>query len=129
MTDHQPSQETSEAPESGRRSLWFWVLVGLGVLVLLPMLLLVLILLALKSETGTAWVIDQVPGLQVTDGRGEPGPPFPWARIGPRALRWCARERGREWSEAWQVRGRRFAALRAPRGNPAPGPVRPAVTA
>ncbi|MEE2764752.1 MAG: translocation/assembly module TamB domain-containing protein [Pseudomonadota bacterium] len=70
MTDHQPSQETPEAPEPGRRSRWFWVLVGLGVLVLLPVLLLVLILLALKSETGTAWVIDQVPGLQVTDGRG-----------------------------------------------------------
>ncbi len=67
--------------------------------------------------------------VQVTDGRGEPGAPFPWARLGLHALRRCARGAGWEWSEAWQVRGRRFAALRAPRGNPTPGRVRPAVTA
>ncbi|MBW4933731.1 translocation/assembly module TamB [Marinobacter sp. F4206] len=42
----------------------------LGGLILLPLVLVIAILLALKSETGTAWVIEQIPGLEVTEGRG-----------------------------------------------------------
>jgi SAM-dependent methyltransferase len=53
--------------------------------------------------------------VQVTDGRRDPGSPFPWARVGLPALRLCAEAAGWTWSEAWRVRGRRFAALRSPR--------------
>ncbi|MBW7470387.1 translocation/assembly module TamB [Marinobacter sp. F4218] len=42
----------------------------LGILILLPLVLVVVILLALRSETGTAWVVDQIPGLDVSEGRG-----------------------------------------------------------
>ncbi|TGN41998.1 translocation/assembly module TamB [Marinobacter confluentis] len=45
-------------------------MIVLGVLVLLPVVLIGAILLALRSETGTAWVIEQVPGLEVTQGQG-----------------------------------------------------------
>jgi len=48
----------------------FWVLLLLGLLVLLPVVLVSAILLALRSETGTAWVIDQIPGLEVTNDQG-----------------------------------------------------------
>lgn len=48
----------------------FWVLLLLGLLVLLPVVLVSAILLALRSETGTAWVIDQIPGLEVTHDQG-----------------------------------------------------------
>ena len=48
----------------------FWLLLLLGLLVLLPVVLVSVILLALRSETGTAWVIDQVPGLEVTHDQG-----------------------------------------------------------
>ncbi|MEP2613262.1 MAG: translocation/assembly module TamB, partial [Marinobacter alexandrii] len=65
----QQGQDTS-AQDKARRSGWFWLLVALAVLILLPVVLMVAILLALRSETGTAWVIDQVPGLEVTEGRG-----------------------------------------------------------
>ncbi|MEE2037434.1 methyltransferase domain-containing protein [Nocardiopsis sp. CT-R113] len=53
--------------------------------------------------------------VQVTDGCGDPGAPFPWARVGLPALRRCAGSSGWTWTEAWHVHGRRFAALRAPR--------------
>lgn len=43
---------------------------ALAVLILLPLLLVATVLLALRSETGTAWVIDRIPGLQVEEGRG-----------------------------------------------------------
>lgn len=43
---------------------------ALTVLVLLPLLLIAAVLLVLRSETGTAWVIDRIPGLQVEEGRG-----------------------------------------------------------
>lgn len=45
------------------------LLIALAVIVLLPLLLLGVLVLALRSETGTAWVIDQVPGLEVEQGR------------------------------------------------------------
>ncbi|HAU17873.1 MAG TPA: translocation/assembly module TamB, partial [Marinobacter adhaerens] len=44
--------------------------VGLAVLILVPVLVVAAVLLALRSETGTAWVIEQVPGLQVENDRG-----------------------------------------------------------
>ncbi|HEA54032.1 MAG TPA: translocation/assembly module TamB [Marinobacter antarcticus] len=42
----------------------------LGLLVLLPVVLVSAILLALRSESGTAWVIDQIPGLEVVNDQG-----------------------------------------------------------
>ncbi|MBW0146779.1 translocation/assembly module TamB [Marinobacter sp. CAU 1620] len=45
-------------------------MLGLGLLILLPVLVMVAILLILRSETGTAWVIDQIPGLEVSDDTG-----------------------------------------------------------
>ncbi|TYC58276.1 translocation/assembly module TamB [Marinobacter sp. BW6] len=45
-------------------------MVGLAVLILVPALVVSAVLLALRSETGTAWVIEQVPGLQVENDRG-----------------------------------------------------------
>lgn len=50
--------------------LRFWVLLLLGLLVLLPVVLVSAILLALRSETGTAWVIDQIPGLEAVNDHG-----------------------------------------------------------
>ncbi len=76
MTEHRepggPDQQgqDTDTQDKARRSGWFWLLVALAVVILLPVVLMVAILLALRSETGTAWVIDQVPGLEVTDGRG-----------------------------------------------------------
>ncbi|MDO3720253.1 translocation/assembly module TamB domain-containing protein [Marinobacter sp. chi1] len=64
----QPDQQ-NESP-SGRRSVWFWLLWILLILLLLPVLLVGAVLLALRSDAGTAWVLEQVPGLEVTDGRG-----------------------------------------------------------
>lgn len=52
------------------RRIRFWVLLLLGLLVLLPIVLVSAVLLALRSETGTAWVIDQVPGLEAVNDRG-----------------------------------------------------------
>lgn len=52
--------------------------------------------------------------VQVTDGRGEPGAPFTWARLGLPALRSYAEDTGWRWSDSWRTRGRWFAALRAP---------------
>jgi len=66
--------DESEAPDSKQpkrsKRLRNVLLVALAIIVLLPVLLLGLLVLALRSETGTAWVIDQVPGLQVEQGRG-----------------------------------------------------------
>ncbi|SNC67127.1 translocation and assembly module TamB [Marinobacter sp. es.048] len=58
-----------EQPARPRR-LRFWLLVGLAVLILVPVLVVAAVLLALRSETGTAWVIEQVPGLQVENDQG-----------------------------------------------------------
>ena len=60
--------EEAKAPRPKR--LRNWLLVALAVIVLLPVLVVGLLLLALRSETGTAWVIDQVPGLEVEQGQG-----------------------------------------------------------
>ncbi|MDX1560985.1 MAG: translocation/assembly module TamB, partial [Marinobacter sp.] len=66
----EPSQEKNQAQPGRRHRLRFWLLVCLGVLILAPVLLLAAVLLALRSETGTAWVIEQVPGLNVENDRG-----------------------------------------------------------
>lgn len=66
MTDTQ----TPETPQPKTHRLRFWLLTALAVLVLLPLLLIGALLLALRTDAGTAWVIDQVSGLQVTRGQG-----------------------------------------------------------
>ncbi|WP_298448077.1 translocation/assembly module TamB domain-containing protein [uncultured Marinobacter sp.] len=50
--------------------LRFWIVLLLGLFVLLPIVLVAAVLLALRSETGTAWVIDQVPGLEAVNDQG-----------------------------------------------------------
>lgn len=71
------ASESKQKPDSSgkpaqkkRHRLRFWIVVLLGLLVLLPVLLVSAILLALRSETGTAWVIDQVPGLEAVNDHG-----------------------------------------------------------
>jgi len=73
-------QSSQQQPDDGavnkpvkrplRRRWWFWVLLLAGLLLLLPLVLVALILLALQSETGTAWVIDRIPGLQTETAQG-----------------------------------------------------------
>ena len=58
--------EKAHKPKRLRNGL----LITLAVLILLPLILIGALLLALRSETGTAWVIDQVPGLDVEQGQG-----------------------------------------------------------
>ena len=73
MTEAQSrnTQALDAEPETRKsRHWWFWPLVIVLVLLLVPLLLVVAVLLALRSETGTAWVIEQVPGLQVENDRG-----------------------------------------------------------
>ncbi|MCL7945047.1 translocation/assembly module TamB domain-containing protein [Marinobacter sp. ATCH36] len=59
-------EEKSHKPKRLRNGL----LIALAIIILLPVLLVAVLLLALRSETGTAWVIDQVPGLDVEQGQG-----------------------------------------------------------
>ncbi len=75
MTDTQTpdSPEPKEAQQGKkvpRHRLRFWLLILLAVVVILPVLLIGALLLALRSETGTAWVIDQISGLEVTQAHG-----------------------------------------------------------
>lgn len=53
-----------------RKSIRFWLVVMLAVVVLVPVSVLVSVVLVLRSETGTGWVVDRIPGLQVTQGQG-----------------------------------------------------------
>jgi translocation and assembly module TamB len=71
MTDT-PETGSQQPHSSGRkpRRLRYWLLLVLAVLVLLPLILVGALVLALKSEAGTAWVIDQVPGLEVIGDQG-----------------------------------------------------------
>ncbi len=75
MTEAQ-SRNTQAPPDAEpetrkSRHWWFWPLVIVLVLLLVPPLLLVVaVLLALRSETGTAWVIEQVPGLRTEAAEG-----------------------------------------------------------
>jgi len=64
-----PTKQTS-GKNSPRRGWRFWLLVTLLVLVVVPVLLVAAVLLVLRSETGTAWAIDQIPGLRVEGDSG-----------------------------------------------------------
>ena len=68
MTDEERPEPASET--TGRRHPLRWIVLVPGLLALILVLLVAGILLALRSETGTAWVIQQVPGLSVQSGRG-----------------------------------------------------------
>ncbi|MCL1479126.1 MAG: hypothetical protein MH219_17175 [Marinobacter sp.] len=65
-----PQAKSAATKKSRRRRWWFWVLIVAAILLLLPLLLLTFVLLTLRSETGTAWVIEQIPGLEVQAGQG-----------------------------------------------------------
>jgi translocation and assembly module TamB len=62
--------DNNETEKPKRRSPWFWLLVVLAAVILLPLIGVVVLLLALRSEAGTAWVFDQIPGLEITQGQG-----------------------------------------------------------
>lgn len=66
VTDQQSGREK----QVRRRPIWFWPVVALAILVLVPVAIAITGMLALRSETGTAWVLDQIPGLQVEQGQG-----------------------------------------------------------
>ena len=77
MTDQShesPEKSQDNTPERLKKPLrrrwWFWLLILLAVVLLLPLVLIGLILAALHTENGTAWTIDQIPGLQTEAGRG-----------------------------------------------------------
>ncbi|MFJ2957626.1 class I SAM-dependent methyltransferase [Streptomyces sp. NBC_00669] len=55
--------------------------------------------------------VDERLTVRVEDGRGRQGVDFPWARLGPGALRAAARAAGWQVAEEWSASGRRFAAL------------------
>jgi SAM-dependent methyltransferase len=60
--------------------------------------------------------------VRVEDGYGHQGGDFPWACLGPAALRAAAMATGWTVTEEWSAYGRRFAALvSVPSGLPAPG--------
>lgn len=63
------TEAAAEKPRKPKR-LRNALLIALAIFILLPLLLVGALLLALRSETGTAWVIDQVPGLTVEQGKG-----------------------------------------------------------
>ncbi|MFN2359484.1 MAG: translocation/assembly module TamB domain-containing protein [Marinobacter sp.] len=63
------TEEATAKPGQPKR-LRNGLLIALGIIILLPLLLVGVLLLALRSETGTAWVIDQIPGLDVEQGQG-----------------------------------------------------------
>jgi len=63
----------SSGPASARRHkhhLWRWLLMVSLALLLIPVLVLAGLLLVLRSEAGTAWLLEQVPGLEVQAGQG-----------------------------------------------------------
>ncbi len=63
------TEEAKDKPRKPKR-LRNGLLIALAVIILLPLLLVGALLLALRSEAGTAWVIDQIPGLDVEQGQG-----------------------------------------------------------
>ncbi|MEX2475818.1 translocation/assembly module TamB domain-containing protein [Marinobacter sp.] len=72
MTDVEKDteNEAGQHPDKAPRTWRFWLLVTLLLIVLLPLVLVAVLLLVLRSETGTAWVIDQIPGLNVEGDSG-----------------------------------------------------------
>ncbi|WP_411158329.1 methyltransferase, partial [Streptomyces sp. CBMA29] len=55
--------------------------------------------------------VDERVTVRVEDAHGRQGRDFPWARLGPLALRAAARATGWSVAEEWSAAGRRFAAL------------------
>ncbi len=47
-----------------------WIAIVLAVLLLVLILVLAALFMALRSDTGTAWVLEKVPGLETTDAQG-----------------------------------------------------------
>ncbi len=71
MTQPEQDKATEQSPPPRQpRRVRFWLFTLFAVVILVPLVLLLGVLLALRSETGTAWVIEQVPGLHVENGRG-----------------------------------------------------------
>lgn len=65
------SEQEQNSPQVRRRHHWLrWALLGIALVLGLLLVLLVALFLALRSETGTEWVVDQIPGLTVEAGRG-----------------------------------------------------------
>jgi SAM-dependent methyltransferase len=58
-----------------------------------------------------AYEVDERLTVRVEDGYGRQGRAFPWARLGPAALRGAARATGWTVAEEWASDGRRFAVL------------------
>jgi len=67
---HKDSSTSGKAEQSQGGRLRFWLLLLIGLFVLLPVVLVSVILLVLRSETGTGWVIDQIPGLDAVNDHG-----------------------------------------------------------
>ncbi len=68
---YQQPRTSPEQPDAGRRwHPWRWLLGGLLGALLLLVLLVLAVVMALRSDTGTAWVIEQIPGLTVEQGAG-----------------------------------------------------------
>ncbi|MDL0430096.1 translocation/assembly module TamB domain-containing protein [Marinobacter sp. TBZ242] len=63
------TEETTAKSHKPRR-LRNGLLIALAIVILLPVIVLGALLLALRSETGTAWVIDRIPGLDVEQAQG-----------------------------------------------------------
>ncbi|WP_438818672.1 class I SAM-dependent methyltransferase, partial [Streptomyces venezuelae] len=68
--------------------------------------------------------VDERCEVRVDDGRGGRGTPFPWARVGTRALAAHAARTGWSVAEAWTVADRPFLSL-LPRQSPVPPRSRP----
>ncbi|MEU7015231.1 class I SAM-dependent methyltransferase [Streptomyces sp. 2RAF24] len=65
--------------------------------------------------------IDECCEVRVDDGRGGRGTPFPWARVGVRALAGYADGAGWDVADRWDLEGRPFLSL-ASQSPPATGP-------
>jgi SAM-dependent methyltransferase len=60
-----------------------------------------------------AYEVDERMTVRIEDAQGRQGGDFPWARLGPSALRAAARAAGLAVAEEWTAGGRRFARLTA----------------
>jgi hypothetical protein len=58
--------------------------------------------------------VDEYLTVRVEDAHGRHGRPFPWARLGPTALRRAAETAGWSPTGRWTAQGRRFLELRCP---------------
>ncbi|MDY6814637.1 MAG: translocation/assembly module TamB domain-containing protein [Pseudomonadota bacterium] len=70
MTDGKQATETAGKKRHRKWHPLRWLGVILAVIILMPVLLIGAALLVVRSETGTAWIIEQVPGLTVDEGQG-----------------------------------------------------------